>query len=287
MRYSGDMRRLALASGLLIVSCFEDPSGGPSTSTTGTTSGGETTAEATSSGTTGASSTSTPGSTSMSSTGIGPGDSTGAGCNVVLVEEAELVADTMLVDGSCDGANHFGAFEYLNIGLGTGLFRFRLSAESRARIESEELLGFELVLSRDFECVEDGCPAEAGMFEARPLRNDWAEGVADEEYSGADWCRRLGTESMPQPWGADGAQLPGVDIGEASGTAVFDTQQPMVSIELDPGRHGSAPWITPEGTGALLSVHVVASSGVFVAASRENVDPAEETPRLQIRYCET
>lgn len=191
-----------------------------------------------------------------------------AGC---LVETLVLPvsADTLLPTGVC-GANHLGPYEYLNLGIGNGLFRFQLDDDSRQALLDQRVFAARLVLYRDPDCLAS-CPAADGSIRVRPMRSDWDEGSDGSTTfvprAGADWCRRAGG-TMAVGWGADGATAMGIDVGDYAGTGSFGTTEVSITIGLDPVDFDD--WMdlaTPPG---FLSLQTTPVGGVFVAATREN-----------------
>lgn len=195
-----------------------------------------------------------------------------------------VVADTQIFAGACIGANHAGAFQYLNLNAGSGLFRFQLDDDARSALAASRVVGARLVLQRHRDCDAPGmpCPAAAGSLRARPMRSDWDEGSDGSPvfvaYAGCDWCRRAGGMTAVR-WGADGATAMGIDVGPYAGTASFDTAESTVAVPLDPADFYD--WLNPATS--LLSIQTVPETGTLVVASRET--SAEPPAALELDVC--
>jgi hypothetical protein len=188
--------------------------------------------------------------------------------------------DGNIFDGACNGGNNYGTSSVMNIGLGKGLIRFPLPDEVVQAYLDERVVSMSVELARGTNCDGQPCPAEAGTFVARPLRNDWSEGIAGMQFSGAEWCRRLPGNPGPQ-WEAPGATALGIDVWGVSGSATADAAQPTLSIDLDPSEH--ALMVDRE---ARLSVIVYSEDGgVFCAAAQEHTNPPMDAARLRVSYC--
>lgn len=219
--------------------------------------------------------------------GEGEGGTAGAGGAACDEQPFEVFAeaDTVIIEGGCDGANYYGGAPYANIGIGTGLFRFPVDSALEAALAEGRVVSMSLVLSRDVACLGSGetCPAAAGTLSARPLRNDWVEGpYAYSPYQGADWCRRGAGQGSAQ-WnvpGATGAD----DAGDVSGSAAVDSTASTVSLSLDPEAH--APFVDTASGALAMSVSVIPDTTVvFVAATREDLEATELPARLVGTFC--
>lgn len=265
--------------------------GEPVAGTTGSggSSGTATTTTAPSTGSGGTSSAGGGGASSTGGSGGGTGSttsSTGPTCADPKTQIVAVTEDAAIFDSDCNGSILHGKDTFSNIGLGRGLFRFVLPAEIVQAFVADRVIDMKLTLSRAPTC---GDPApctvkKPGPFEARPLRNDWFEGTS-QNYSGADWCRRLpGNPSTPwQSPGANGA----LDVleGEPSGTNTITDMDTLFVMPLSPAMHKA--WIGPGANGdQSLSVRIIRTDAVavFVAVTREANTPTT-APQLTVEYC--
>ena len=196
---------------------------------------------------------------------------------VLVTHTYEAIADTIIASGGCNGANHMGTFQYLNVGVGRGLVRFQLDAAGvTALLTPGKVKKATLTLTRNANCESEvnPCPATAGSLQVFPLRNDWDEGN-DQSYTGADWCRRLANKA---PWNQPGADG---DHGTAAGLVSTGAQDPALVVELDASKW-DASWLNsaaPE-----LSVLLIPVDALFVFASRESTQWAH--PKLTLETCQ-
>ncbi|MBI5538268.1 MAG: hypothetical protein HY898_36435 [Deltaproteobacteria bacterium] len=205
------------------------------------------------------------------------GEETGPTCSI-LSGKYEAEADTTIIQGQCNGSISYGDSKYLNIGLGRGLFSFKLDAAAiAALLTPSKIKKMTLTLEGNADCEGAGsCPDKVpGPVQAFPLRNDWTEGDG-AAYSGADWCRR-GAGSSGPTWNSPGADG---DHGPAAGTSNIDKSLPNLSFDLQPSSW-DATWI--DGSTGRISVLVVAVNCLFIAASHEST--LHGHPMLVMEWC--
>jgi len=212
---------------------------------------------------------------------VGPTDAlfeSEPGC-VPVTQEVPPEADGMIAQGACNGANSYLNGPFGNIGVGRGLLRFSLPDSILYALDKAgHVKKVRLVLPRNQNCEGEvnPCPASPGNLSAFALRSDWDEGVAGQDYSGADWCRRAAGNPGPE-W-----DLPGADGEEDHGplAAKIAIDNPLHSAEFDLDMSVVTQW----RQGTKVSVLIVPTDGaVYCFATRESVQWPR--PRLEVEFC--
>ncbi|MGE0785151.1 MAG: hypothetical protein AB7S26_05635 [Sandaracinaceae bacterium] len=196
-----------------------------------------------------------------------------------------VAADTVLSTAECLAANHQGFYEYLQLGIGHGMFRFRLPSTVTAAISEGRVIGARLIFNRASFC-RGTCPATTpGHVDVFPARSDWDEGSTGAsgqpqmDYAGADWCRRRANASS-RMWDADGASGVPADVGGvAVGALDYMTVESPLTIELDTREL----WSDFQMRGGDALTLQTRATGVVIVATREA--GAAVDPELELDVC--
>jgi hypothetical protein len=119
---------------------------------------------------------------------------------------AVLLEDTSLVPSICGGANRTGKATNINLGQEGNsrvLLRFSLTPQLVAAFDDDVVVGGSLTIApRPNDCACTNAPTN---FQVHVATDAWNEGTGGD-YSGADYCNRIGVASGNQtPWQVDGA----------------------------------------------------------------------------------
>lgn len=201
------------------------------------------------------------------------------------------VADTQLspagcLASECGGSINYGASEHLYIGQSRAVLRYPLPADLATDLG--RLVSAHVRISRLRGHPDCSACAFEGNVEARPMRNDWIEGVM-APYSGADWCRRAPRPDISAAcptWGLPGADQEDTDVARPA----FSIRVPETLDDVDlPMRREDVALFAMDGQ---ISVQLRGAriggeaAVVFLVPSTEGEAAAwGSAPILVLRYC--
>jgi hypothetical protein len=196
------------------------------------------------------------------------------------VESFQVVNDTMIVSGAGQcGTIAFGVKNCLNLAIGRGLLRFKLSPGAFQALATGTATSLTITLGWAPTCEGAASPGSDGVLSAYPLRNDWVEGtggLVGGLADGATWCWLAPGVN----WGANGANGT-QDHGALAGTQLAPGMGPTVTFALDPAAWEPF-WL--DQTNQRMSVLLIRESGVFVMATREHTTAPRAS--IEVAYCD-